>query len=112
MEIEIRLFATLREAVGQKTLTNDYADGTRICDVLNDLVASYPDLEIYDDTGDLHPHVNVLVNGRNTNQLDGLDTPLSDGDSISLFPPVEGGTTHHPTHPAPRLTPVDLPREL
>jgi molybdopterin synthase sulfur carrier subunit len=33
----------------------------------------------------------VLVNGRNVRCLQGLDTPLADGDEVSIFPLVAGG---------------------
>ena len=33
----------------------------------------------------------ILVNGRNAVDLAGKDTPLSDGDTVSLFPMVAGG---------------------
>jgi molybdopterin converting factor small subunit len=35
--------------------------------------------------------VNILKNGRNIYFLAGLDTPLDDGDIITLFPPAAGG---------------------
>ena len=33
----------------------------------------------------------ILVNGRNAVDLAGKETPLSDGDTVSLFPMVAGG---------------------
>lgn len=33
----------------------------------------------------------VIVNGRNIHHLQGLDTPLADGDEIAIMPPVMGG---------------------
>lgn len=34
----------------------------------------------------------ILVNGRHTSHLsDGLDTVLTDGDQVAIFPPVAGG---------------------
>lgn len=34
----------------------------------------------------------ILVNGRHTSHLpDGLDTFLTDGDQVAIFPPVAGG---------------------
>ncbi len=93
MEIKLKLFATLREAVGQKSVTKSIADDSSVGDVLRDLVTEYPDLEIFDEQGDVYDHVNILVNGRNIQYLDGLDTALSSGDTIGVFPPVEGGSS-------------------
>jgi molybdopterin converting factor small subunit len=33
----------------------------------------------------------VFLNARNINALGGLDTPLSDGDVLSVVPPISGG---------------------
>lgn len=90
MEIELKFFATFREEVGEKTIHRTYADGARVGEVLETLRDEFPDLDIFDN-GDLHGHVNVLRNGRNINQLDGLETALEEGDTLAVFPPVEGG---------------------
>lgn len=91
MEIELKLFATLRETVGQKSVTRDVEEGATVGAVLRDLVSEYPDLEIFDETDEVYDHVNILINGRNIQHLDGLDTTLSADDTIGVFPPVEGG---------------------
>lgn len=91
MEIELKLFATLRETVGQKSVARDIDEESTVGDVLRDLVTEYPALEIFDDTGEVYGHVNVLINGRNVQHLDGLETVLSENDTIGVFPPVEGG---------------------
>lgn len=92
MELELRFFATFREAVGTKTLPYAAADGATVGEILRELEAEYADLEgrlIVD--GDLAPHINVLKNGREVLHLDGLETPLADGDRLAVFPPVAGG---------------------
>ena len=33
----------------------------------------------------------VFLNARNINALGGLDTPLKDGDKLSVVPPISGG---------------------
>jgi molybdopterin synthase sulfur carrier subunit len=92
MELELRFFATFREAVGQKTLTRDVDTGATIGDVLRGLEAEYDGLSgQLLENGDLRPHINVLKNGREVLHLDGLETSLESGDTVSVFPPVAGG---------------------
>jgi len=41
--------------------------------------------------GELRPFVNVFVGSRNVRSLDGLATPLADGDVVAIIPAVAGG---------------------
>jgi MoaD family protein len=41
--------------------------------------------------GELRQFVNVFVGGRNIRSLEGLSTPLADGDVIAIVPAVAGG---------------------
>jgi len=92
MNVELRFFATFREVVGQKVVEEEYPNGTTIGEVLYDLEAEHDGLEgqLLEDGG-LRPHINVLKSGREVLHLDGIDTVLEDGDSLSIFPPVAGG---------------------
>lgn len=90
MDIELRFFATFREAVGEKSLTRSFDDGAPVGDVLHMLDAEYPDLDLFED-GELRDYLSVMRNGRDIAHLDGLETPLDDGDRLSVFPPVAGG---------------------
>jgi molybdopterin synthase sulfur carrier subunit len=90
MSLELRFFANFREAVGQKTLEREYPEGTTVGDVLSDLVDEY-DVDLFEDD-DLRSQLSIMKNGKDVVHLDGLDTPLDDGDTLSVFPPVAGGT--------------------
>jgi MoaD family protein, archaeal len=93
MELELRFFATFREAVGRKTVVREFEDGSDVGEVLAVLEAEYEEMDgrlIVD--GDLAPQINVLKNGREVLHLQGLETALGDGDRLSVFPPVAGGT--------------------
>lgn len=74
MNITIKLFATLREGRG-KVIEKQYEDGTKIEAIINDLKIDKKEIAI------------LLKNGINTE----TDSLLSDGDIISIFPPVGGG---------------------
>lgn len=90
MEIELKFFATFREAVGSKFVTREVADGTTVGDLLAALEADYEGLDLLED-GELRPQINVLKNGREVLHMEGTATTLSDGDTVAVFPPVAGG---------------------
>lgn len=92
MKLELRFFASFREAVGSKTITKEYPDDVTVGAVLESLESEYPDLEgsLLEDGG-LAQHINVLKNGREVLHMEGLDTELDSADTISIFPPVAGG---------------------
>ena len=46
---------------------------------------------VFDEKGNLRRYIKLLVNGRGLHVLQGLETPLSEGDIIAIFPPVAGG---------------------
>jgi MoaD family protein len=47
--------------------------------------------QLFDEEGDLHPFVDVFVNGDNVQHLQGLATQLADGDEVSILPAFAGG---------------------
>ena len=97
--LELRFFANFREAVGQKTLERDYPDGTTVGDVLADLNDEYG-LDVFED-GDIRSQLSVMKNGKDVVHIDGQDTSLDDGDTLSVFPPVAGGADAPARVPSP-----------
>lgn len=92
MQIELRFFANFRAVIGQKIIEWEYdAEEVPVRRVLQELVEEYPDLEFFTDTGELRDFLSILRNGRDIELIDGLDTPLTDEDKLSIFPPVAGG---------------------
>ena len=91
--LELRFFATFREAVGRKTVERSFEDGATVGDVLAAIEDEYPELagQILDGEGDIRPQLSILKNGREVVHIDGVDTALEDGDRLSVFPPVAGG---------------------
>jgi molybdopterin synthase sulfur carrier subunit len=92
MNVQLRFFATFREAVGTKVVEREYDEDTTVGEVLRGLEDEYDGLDgQLVENGDLRPHINVLKSGREVLHLDGMDTELEDGDQLSIFPPVAGG---------------------
>lgn len=46
---------------------------------------------VCDETGAVRRHLNVFVNAAHVRDLDGIDTPLADGDEVFILPAVSGG---------------------
>ncbi|MFC6989479.1 ubiquitin-like small modifier protein 1 [Haloplanus sp. GCM10025708] len=92
MQVELKFFATFREAVGGKFLEREFEEGTTVGEILAALESEFDGLEgqlLVD--GDLKPQINVLKNGREVLHMAGTETTVTDGDTIAIFPPVAGG---------------------
>jgi molybdopterin converting factor small subunit len=46
---------------------------------------------LFDGEGELHKFVNIFVSDDDVRYLQGLDTPVKDGDTVSIIPAVAGG---------------------
>ena len=89
VKVTIKLFANLREQVGKVKIE---ADGSDLREVIDIITGKYNGLEeLIIKNGEIHPFIHVMVNGISVKDKDGLDTVLSEGDEITLFPPVSGG---------------------
>jgi sulfur-carrier protein len=91
MAVEVRLPTVLRAQAGGQSVVA--VDGSTIGDVLRRLVDEYPGMagQLLSDDGSLHRFVNVYVNDDDVRYLTSLDTPVKDGDEVSLLPAVAGG---------------------
>ena len=75
MDVELRFFATVREAVGERTATREVEPGTTVRDVLAALEREYPALDGRLRDGErVAGHVTVLCNGTLVTHLDGTGT--------------------------------------
>jgi MoaD family protein len=69
------------------------ADADTVGAALEHIGAKYPGFlqRIVVDGGELRPYVNVFVGSEDVRSSSGLDTPVSDGDVVSIIPAVAGG---------------------
>jgi molybdopterin synthase sulfur carrier subunit len=93
MRVEFEFYATLRDAVGEKTVARELEAGTSVEAALRAVTAEYDGLEslVFRSNGAVRPNVTVAVNGQPMNQKDPADIELSDGDTVVLSPGVAGG---------------------
>jgi molybdopterin synthase sulfur carrier subunit len=69
------------------------AGGTTVAEVLKALEAAHPGFSdrLFDDTGRLRRFVNVFLADEDIRFLDGIDTAVPDGATLSIVPAVAGG---------------------
>lgn len=81
IDVQVRLFASLRQAVGEARLARTLPTGATVADLVRTLAAEYPRLPVA--AGAIYASVNRVYAGE--------DTVLQPGDEVALFPPVSGG---------------------
>ena len=90
MAINVRIPTPLRTLTGGKDEVP--AQGKDVREVIDDLERNYPGIKdrLCDEKG-VRRFVNIYQNEEDIRFLDGLDTALKDGDSISVVPAIAGG---------------------
>ena len=91
MSIKVRIPTQLRALAGGAGEVE--VEGATVGDALKALNASYPGFgeRLFDESGNLRRFVNVFVADEDVRFLDGLDTVLVAGQTVSLVPAVAGG---------------------
>ena len=90
MTVEVRIPTILRPYTqGEKTVTGA---GESLGALLDDLDSRHAGLRERLVEGDqLRRFVNVYLNDEDVRFLDGLATPVADGDAVTILPAVAGG---------------------
>ena len=67
--------------------------GQTVGQALDDLTARYPALRqhLFNGKDELRPFVNLFLNEEDIRHLEGVDTPLNEGDRLMLIPSIAGG---------------------
>lgn len=94
MKVEVRFFTSLREITGEKVEKIQLNGIITVEELLSKLSKKYGGEfkeYLYNEEGNLHGYLSILVNGKSTKILQGLDTKLKEGDVIAILPPVGGG---------------------
>ena len=92
MAVTVRIPTTLRPLSGGASTVS--VEGATLADVLKNLNAAHPGFSdrLLDSTGNLHKFVNVFVADDDVRYMDGLNTAVPDGSTVSIIPAVAGGS--------------------
>jgi adenylyltransferase/sulfurtransferase len=96
MAISVYIPTPFRKLTGNRQHVE--ADGKNVAEVLAHLDRQYPGFrQLVFGAGDAVPaHINIYVNKQEIGSLDGIDTPLKDGDEVAVIPALAGGADAAP----------------
>lgn len=91
MAVTVSIPTALRQYAGGSA-TISLASGP-VGQVLANLVEQHPELgkQIYNEQGRLRNFVNVYIGEEDIRYLQGLDTNVPDGETVSIIPAIAGG---------------------
>jgi molybdopterin synthase sulfur carrier subunit len=91
MSVRVRIPTPLRRLTGGAEEVG--VSGATIGTVLDDLEKKFPGMKerLYDEQGRVRRFVNIYVNGDDIRFLDSINTPVKDGDEVSIVPAIAGG---------------------
>ncbi len=89
--IKVRIPTPLRPMTGGKNEVE--ITGNTIAEIIENLGAAHPGIKerLYDEQGEVRRFINIYVNEEDIRFLTGKETPLKDGDEVSIIPAIAGG---------------------
>ncbi len=95
MKITLHTILGLANIVGQRQTEIDLLQGSTVQDFLSYMRERWGNqlsTHLFDpDSGAVLGYVRIMVNGQAIEFLQGLETPLKEGDEVLILPPVSGG---------------------
>ena len=92
MAIKLEIPTALRQFTGKQASVE--CEAATVGEALKSLTSTYADLgkHLYNDDGRIRSFVNIYVNDEDIRYLEKENTPIKDGDTISIVPSIAGGT--------------------
>jgi len=93
MEVHVRIPTPLKKITGEQDIVK--AEGKTVGEVIRWLTTTYPGLRerLQDEKGELRRFINIYVNDEDIRFIRNLETPLKEGDRISIIPAIAGGSS-------------------
>ena len=91
MAVKLRIPTPLRSLAGGAAELS--VEGGTVGEVFEKLETEHPGFRqrIYDESGEIRRFVNIYVSGEDIRFLKGVETPVKDGEELSIVPAVAGG---------------------
>jgi len=94
MAVTVRFIGALRNTSSKSKIAIKIKDAVPLREFIKKIVKELPKLKrtlIDPELEDPRPNALILVNGKEINILDGLETMLKDGDEVIFVPVLHGG---------------------
>ncbi|MDR0528571.1 MAG: molybdopterin-synthase adenylyltransferase MoeB [Zoogloeaceae bacterium] len=107
MTVTLRIPTALRSFTDRQTEVA--VEGLTAGAALSALAERYPDIKthLFETDGKLRAFINLYLDGKNIRNADGLNTPLTDGATLTLVPAIAGGNLEESLIAPKRLTPLN-----
>ncbi len=91
MSKNVRIPTPLRKLTNNEELVE--VNGATVGEIITELQNRYPGIQerLLDEQGQVRRFVNVYVNEEDIRFLQNQDTPLKEGDEVSIIPAIAGG---------------------
>jgi len=95
MKITLCTILGLKQVIGQKQVEIELPPGSKLEELIEYMKGKWGDKltpHLLDPaSGAVLPHMRVMVNGQTIHFLQGMQTPLKEGDEVLILPMVSGG---------------------
>jgi threonine synthase len=93
MGVHVRIPSPLKKLAGGQDIID--ATGRTVGEVLQWLTDTYPGLRerLRDEKGEVRRFINIYVNDEDIRFIQNLETPLKEGDQLSIIPAIAGGAS-------------------
>jgi sulfur-carrier protein len=93
MEVHVRIPTPLKKLTGEQDIIK--AKGRTVGEVIQWLTETYPGLKerLRDEQGEVRRFINIYVNDEDIRFVQNLETPVKEGDQISIIPAIAGGSS-------------------
>ena len=91
MAVTVHVPTPLRKLTGNQSEVQ--AEAATVAELVDNLESAHAGIKekLLDESGDIRRYVNIYVDDEDIRFLDGKDTSLRDGDSVSIVPAIAGG---------------------